>query len=206
MGLLLIILAVVFQALAYYKYFLKTWKSTIAPNKWSWLIWSITTAIETWTYHEVSSDWFKTTVFLFSSVCCLVTSILIWKKSKWRPLHWKKDLDGSHDRYEIISITVCLLSIPAWFHSAWWAHVITLTSLVIAFLPTYKNAWENYTQEDTPSWTLWSIGDLLQIGVVTYYFIDMKELPYAVLEFLCHLLVALIVLQRKMRFKKHMLA
>ncbi len=202
MGILLISLAVVFQALAYYKYFLKTWKSTITPNKWSWLIWSVTTTIETGTYHAVADDWFKTTVFFFSAVLCLITSILIWKKSKWQRLRWKKDIDGSHDRYEIISVAICFLSIPAWFYSAWWAHLITLGSLVIAFLPTYRSAWNDFRQENTPSWILWSIGDLLQIAVIVYYFRDVKDLPYAVLEFLCHLLVALIVKYQMRRFKK----
>ena len=179
----------------YYTYFRKITKNSITPNRWSWLIWSFATLLETITYDAVSDDVVKTIIFYISSVACILITIKIWRKAQWkRPDDWS----------EICSVVASFAAILIWiiFHQAWWAHAILLVSLPIAFIPTYKDAWANYTSEDTIAWLLWSIGDLLAIGLVVSRLQTAHEIPYAIAEFICHIIVVIIVTQRKLKVKQ----
>jgi len=70
-------------------------------------------------------------------------------------------------------------------------------AIPIAFLPTYKNALNNYENENSKAWLLWSISDLLMIVIIVIRLKAFKELPYAVVEFVCHFSVFVIIFYKQ---------
>ncbi len=187
--------AAIFAILGYRNYFKKISSNEIQPNRWSWLIWSFATILETITYDAVSEDPIKSIIFYIASVSCVIITIKIWNKSAR-----KKPDDAS----EIFSVVMCLVAVIIWvsFNSAWWAHLVLLVSLPIAFIPTYKDAWKNYKSENCAAWWLWSIGDLFALLLILLRFDKAQEVPYAVIEFVCHaLVVAIVVMRMRMKMK-----
>ena len=181
MSYLLLLASAGFGVAAYSFYFKDTVSAEIKPNRWSWLIWSITTAVESVTYHEVSGDWMKSTVFFLSAVCCGVVTARIWTKSKWQTPDWS----------EVVSIVASLGALGIWFkyRDVLGAHYLVVGALPIAFFPTWKEAWKDFGKEFTWAWPLWTIGDFFAILLILSRFEKREELPYAVMECLCHLVV-----------------
>lgn len=185
----LTIFASIFSVYGYYTYYSDLNRKQIKPNRWSWLIWSFATSLETITYNEISGDIVKVLVFSISCLSCLVITLAVWKKSIWEKPDWT----------EIFSVSTCFIALILWlvFNSALWAHVILLVSLPIAFIPTYRSAYEDYKTENSKAWLFWTIGDILIIGLVLFRLSKNEELGYAMIEFICHALVLLIVFFRK---------
>ena len=63
----MLVAAIVFIVAAYAEYFRDIKNEVIAPNRWSWLIWSAATAVEAFTYEAVSEDWMKSVIFFISA-------------------------------------------------------------------------------------------------------------------------------------------
>lgn len=190
----LFIAAAVCSFLGYKTYYRKIQKTSIHPNRWSWLIWSAATLFETVTYSNVSDDWYKSIIFYFSSIACIVVTIKIWRHSVWQNPTWT----------ETFTIAACVAAPVIWYlyASAWWAHVILLVALPIAFIPTWMDAWKDYKTENTSAWLLWASGDVLVILFIWMRIEEEKEWPYAVMEFVCHGITTGIVAYKKISFKR----
>ncbi len=72
-----------------------------------------------------------------------------------------------------------------------------LAVIPVSFLPTYRSAWVDYRREDSPSWALWTIGDMLAMAYVWVRHDNVQELPYAAVEMLCHAGVWLLIRRRR---------
>lgn len=180
----------IFGIWAYAVYFRKILKhsenggegsESFKPNRWSWLIWSVATAVESFTYEELSGDPFKSALFFISAGCCVVITTLIWTKSVWAMPDWTEIL------CTVASIAAIIVYVV--FKEAFWAHFIAIAALPIAFIPTYRDAWLDWKSENTPSWMLWTIGDIATLSFVVMRLDKGEELPYAIIEMLCHGLV-----------------
>lgn len=171
-------LSTVFGVAAYVVYFQDTRKSTIRPNRWSWLIWAFTTAVEVATFQAVSNDTVTSAIFYVSALACGIITILIWRKSRWEWPSWT----------EVVCVLLNIAAIVVWlgFHQEWWAHVIALIAVPISFIPTYAHAWKDWSRENSPSWVLWTIGDALALLYVADRMQSLEELPYAGIETLSH--------------------
>lgn len=181
--------------LGYVYYFFDVKGSHIKSNKWSWLIWSFTMLIETLTFNEISKDFWKSGIFFISTACCVVVSTLIWSKSKWQKPHWT----------EFVCVSVSIVSAVLWlvFNLTVWAHLIVVISLPIAFIPTYRDAWNNFKHEDTPSWLLWVLGDFFALLLIIFRYEKFEDLPYIIAEFLSHFFVWFIVFYKKELSEKY---
>jgi len=133
----------------------------------------------------VSEGRIKSSIFYISALCCVVLTIKIWSGSTWQRPKWN----------EIACLIASLTAVIVWviFKQNTLAHFIAVGALPIAFIPTWKDAWDDWRKEDSASWALWSIGDMLAIAVVLSDLKSREELPYAVMEFICHAGVWLIV-------------
>ncbi|MBX4199253.1 hypothetical protein KW800_03235 [Candidatus Parcubacteria bacterium] len=189
MGLLLLFASASIGVVAYSFYFNDTRGSEISPNRWSWLIWSITTLVEALTYREISGDPMEYAVFLVSAACCSVVTTLIWTKSKWQIPDWT----------EVVSLVVSIAAVVVWigFCETVWAHYLTVGALPVAFWPTWRDSWKNYDLENSRAWGLWSIGDFVVIILVLTRIKDTAELPLAITEFACHVITWGIVTHKR---------
>lgn len=170
-----------FGTLAYRRYWLDIGNKEIQPNRWSWLVWSVTTMVEASTYFANNLDWLEAVPFFVSGFACVVVTITIWHKAKFE---WP-------DPVEAVCVLAATAATILWlcFHLTWWAHVIVILAVPVAFWPTWQKAWHCPKNEQTPAWMLWTIGDALALVVVLMRmdsWSDWQELPYAVVELACH--------------------
>jgi uncharacterized membrane protein len=168
-------------------------KESVAPNRWSWLIWSFTTAVEALTYDAANDGGLKSLIFYISAFCCIALAVKIWSQSVWKRVEWN----------EALCLIASMISLVIWlvFKQTEIAHFIAVGTLPIAFIPTWIAAWRHWQHEDSKSWILWSIGDFLAIMTILSNLKSDTELPYAVMEFVCHGAVAAIVIFRRWREK-----
>lgn len=170
---------------AYIIYLRNTTRAMLIPNRWSWLIWTITTVMEVVTFQGVSGNFITTAVFGFSVVACLAVTLAIWTKGRWSA--------------PTLTEVLCLLAsaVSLWLivsvKDAWLAHLIMLAAVPIAFVPTVRSALRNPYSEDTSAWVLWTISDLLALAYVFERMHSWQELPYPAIEALSHGLVWVVV-------------
>ena len=175
---------------AYIVYFFAALKSII-PNRWSWLIWSAATAAEAITYNALNPNELQSVILGVAAVSTAAITLKIWTKSVWlRPT-----------QTELVSVVICATAIALWvvFKLTWWAHILVVVAVPIAFIPTWKDAWASPNKESYLPWLLWSIGDGLTVLLTTIHLRNpFEELLYTVVEFLSHLTVfAIVILKRK---------
>ena len=191
MVIILIILAAIISTFAYIIYYNDIKQSSISPNRFSWIIWSISTFLEALTYDIVTNDILKSICFYTSAICCILITIKIWTTSKWAKPNWT----------EKISLAFCFLALLVWitFNSILITHLLLLLAIPIAFIPTYKNAQNDFHSENSRAWLLWSISDILVVLIIIIRLKATVELPYALIEFGCHLSVFLILIVNKLK-------
>lgn len=191
MMVLLTVAASILTIIAYYLYYTDLKKAVISPNHFSWIVWSLSVSLETITYNMVSGDLIKTLCFSVSSLACIIITVKIWTVSIWvKPT-----------RIEKLTVLFCVLSLIAWAFStsAWMAHLLLLLALPVAFIPTIKSVHGNYTNENSKAWLLWSIADLLVLSIVIIRYRSYVELPYAIMEFICHSGIFLLIFYKRMK-------
>jgi|CXWL01.1.fsa_nt_gi hypothetical protein len=176
---LILLVAILVSICAYVNYYKDIRNDKIAPNRWSWLIWSATTAVEALTYDAVSSDLMKAAIFFVSAISCFILTIQIWHKAKWQKPNWA----------EITSVVSAMVSVILWqfFQLTLWAHLLVVFAVPIAFVPTWMNAWKNPEEENSSAWGLWTLSDLFTLVVIISRLDHVEELPYIIVEFSCHL-------------------
>ena len=185
----LLFISVLLTLGAYGEYYRDTAAAAIQPNRWSWLIWSAGTGMEVATFQGVSGDFATTSVFVGSAVACCFITALIWRRGSWQPA----------SATELACVAATVLALVAWFafQDYWWAHVIMLAAIPISFLPTYRSAWQNPAREASPSWMLWTLGDLFALAYVLMRYDSARELPYAIIEAIAHAGVWFVLLRRR---------
>lgn len=162
---------------AFYWFALK--RELVRPNRFSWLIWSAVTTVEALTYQAVNEGLVQNLIFMVSAASCLFLTIAIWRDSSGaRP-----------SRTEIFSMAVALVALVLWigFNSTVWAHLLVVAAVPISFLPTWISAGEDKRREMSPAWGFWALGDLAALLLVVRAGVsDPMELPYVVVELVCH--------------------
>ena len=185
---ILTIIASLITIVAFVIYYFDIRKQSIVPSRFSWIIWSMTASLETLTYTYISDDKLKSVCFITSSLCCVLITAKIWTSSDRKVPNWAEG-----------SLAFCMVSLTIWllFKSPFFAHMLMLIAIPIAFLPTYKNALNNFENENSNAWLLWSISDLLMIVIIMIRLKAFKELPYVVVEFVCHFSVFVIIFYKQ---------
>ena len=170
--------AIAFSLAAYIQYFRDTANGIVAPNRWSWLIWSIATTVEALTYVAISGDWVKSAVFFIAAFSCIGITVLIWTKARWE----------TPSLTEIVCVVASGLALILWlqFQFTLFAHLLMVLSVPIAFIPTWRSALTNPSNERSRAWGLWSFADLLTLIVILLRLTAVEELPFIIVEFASH--------------------
>lgn len=191
----LLITAGALQIVGYLRYFQSILKHQITPNRWSWLIWAVTITLETITYNAITEDIYKSVIFFISAGSCIAVASLLWARARWQ----------KPNATEIFCIIASVVVMFIWFKydSALWAHILMTMLVPVAFLPTYIDTWKEYSREDVYAWILWTIGDILALIIILYRLDHLREIPYAIIETLCHGVVwAMIMIRRYHHHRK----
>jgi hypothetical protein len=194
MKLLLLTCSLIFGIIAYAQYFKDTIKESIQPNRWSWLIWSVSTLVEALTYGATSGDFLKAFIFYTSAACCLIVTSLIWLRSTWQKPSWTE--------FFCVFISIFALILWLYFRLTVWAHLLTVIALPVGFIPTWQSAWKNFLHENSLSWLYWTVGDFLAVAFVLSRLSKNIELPFVIMEALCQGAVLTIIILRKRKARK----
>ncbi len=175
----MLLMAAVSSIAAYVTYFRDIRRDTIRPNRWSWLVWSVATSVEAATYEALNTDIIKSAIFFLSGLSCIVITALIWKRARWEKPNWT----------EIVSTVTSMIALVLWlvYKETFWAHVLVIIAVPIAFFPTWEGAKSGH--ENSRAWLLWSVGDLATLAVILLRIEAAEALPYIVVEATCHISV-----------------
>ncbi|WP_228275215.1 SET domain-containing protein [Stakelama tenebrarum] len=149
------------------------------PNRASWLIWSVGTAMEAVTYAALNPGLLQGWIFAVSALACIAVVLGIWRQSEW----------AAPTTTELVCIAASLSALAVWlvFRNALWAHLLVVAAVPISFWPTWASAWQDASRERSPAWGLWTFGDLATLLVaVRGPNPGVDELLYIVVELLCH--------------------
>jgi hypothetical protein len=185
---ILTIVASLISIAAYVIYYFDLKKHSIIPSRFSWIIWSLAASLETLTYSYISEDKLKSVCFVTSSLCCVFITLRMWKSS-----------DRKVPNRAETSLTFCTIALVMWLvlQSPFLAHILLLIAIPVVFVPTYKSALSNFKNENSKAWILWSVSDLLTIIIIVSRLEDARELPYAIVEFVCHFTLVAIVFYKQ---------
>lgn len=160
-------------------------RQLVRPNRSSWLIWSAVTTIEALTYQAVNEGLLQNIIFFVNAASCLFITFAIWRQSSWsRP-----------SAVELFCMSLSLGSMVLWlvFHEQVWAHLVVVAAVPIGFLPTWASAIQDKRRELSPAWGFWTLADLSTLLLVVGSGGGNLELPYIIVELVCHGLVWLII-------------
>lgn len=179
-------MAILSNLTAYAFYYRDLRKESITPDRWSWLIWGLSSAVEALTYQALNGDIFKSIVFMLSATVCILITISIWVHAKWKSPDW----------VEISCTIASLSSLALWliFNQTFWAHILVILAVPIAFLPTWKGALNG--REHSLAWGIWTISDIATLAIILMRFESIDEMPYMIIELACHATVWLIIFWR----------
>ena len=158
----------------------------VEPNRASWLIWSAATGVEAATYAAVNRHAPQAWVFGLSAIACVVVTLSMWGRSRWRR---PTPVEG-------LCMTAALLAILLWlvFREAFWAHMLVVAAVPVSFWPTWESVWADRKRERSPAWGLWTVGDLATLLVATRTDgSGVGGYTYILVELLCHASVWLMV-------------
>ncbi|MBX3594002.1 SET domain-containing protein [Sphingomonas sp.] len=164
---------------AYGAYLLGLRRQIVQPNRASWLIWSASATAEALTYQAVNPGALQGWVFLLSAACCAVVTIALWRRSSWAP----------PTMIESVCIAACLIALVIWiaFREAFWAHMLVVAAVPVSFWPTWASVWKDRRRERSPSWGLWTLGDLATLIVATRTGGNgVDQYAYIFVELACH--------------------
>lgn len=171
--------ALFFTMTAYALYWFGMRKKLVRPNRFSWLIWGTVMAVEALTYQAVNEGMIQNLIFLMSAASCLFITLAIWRDGAW----------AKPSRAEILSMAIAFAGLVLWivFQAERWAHILLVAAVPISFIPTWVSAREDPRREMSPAWGLWTLGDFATLMLIVRSGVqDPLELPYIVVEFLCH--------------------
>lgn len=176
---ILLATAMTFSLAGYATYLVGLRRHLVEPNRASWLIWSVATGVEAATYAAINPGAPQGWVFAASAVACLVVTLVMWRRSRWR----------RPTALETLCMGVALVAIALWlaFHQAFWAHMLVVAAVPISFWPTWASVWEDVRRERSPAWGLWTLGDLATLLVASRVGGNAPaEYAYILVELGCH--------------------
>lgn len=181
----LAILAGILQLVAFGIYNKQIFKNQSAPNKSTWTLWVFLTVLNCTSYFFMTMDWAKSFLPIASSLACILTFFFALIKGKF------SKIDGYDAGALLIGVGAGLIW---WFYkSALYGNIILQFSVLISFIPTYKDVWRNSSAEKAPPWYIWTSGYAFSISVVIMRWEDQwQDLVYPINCLFLHLGIALL--------------
>lgn len=181
------------QFVGYFIYVRDVVRSHIKPNPASWLIWSYGNALVCLSYIFLNQR-FALSIEILPIVCgvaCIVSGIIFLFIGKFRPI------EGFEKKVVIFDLLVVLIwALDEFFGfrimSLFTLHVLLLVSTVVAFIPVYKDVFEDPSVERPRAWIIWAVAYLILLIVSFMERGDIFTILYPALYAMLHGLVAVL--------------
>jgi len=179
-------IAVCLGLAAYIIYILSTLKNKIKPHAFSWLLWTLTTAV-VFTAQVMKGGGAGSWSTGFTCTVCLAIGIISLFK-----------YDKAYSRSDIIFISVALLALLPWFFTKNpTASVVLIASIdVLGYGPTLRKSYYYPDEEKAISFGLNSIKHLVSFLALQNYIVATWIYPASQI-FMNGLVVVLILIRRK---------
>ena len=179
-------IAVIITFIAFYPYLKAILSNKIKPHFFSWIIWGVTTLIAF--LGQVSGNGGVGTISM--GISSIITFYIAY-------LTFRRRGDLSVRTVDWVYLILAAFSIPVWIitNDPLWAVVIMTGIDLLGFGPTFRNAYENPSNEDPIFYLIFTFRNLLAIYALETYSVTTILFPAAIS--IAGVFVAVIVLARK---------
>ncbi len=163
------ILAGLFSLAGYIPYAMKIMKGDAKPERYSWLIWTLSSTLVATSYYAVGARTTAWVPFAYVIGSAAITAMAFYYRGQ---LGW--------GLLEKISLGVALVSSIRWMFSS-NALLVLLLNLGLSFVSYVRTirilANDKNHQEDVSGWMLYFIGAALNLAIVPYWNPEIAALP-----------------------------
>ena len=187
-GLILAASALILVAFVQYNHGIFTGKNS--PAIVSWALFSFITILNGLTFLGVSSNWVLSMAVFTDAFICVATLLFAL-------FHKNKNLE--FDPIDTWAFILGLVAIIAWrVSSVTYGNWIVQVAYIIAFVPSYRNAWKNPANEPLIPWLIWTVAftlNILAVGLSPVLTVTMFVTP--VVDLANHVAMSLLALRKK---------
>jgi len=162
-GIILGIAAALLNIYGFWIYNKSVFYSKNNPNATTWLVWSVLSVINTWSYLKGTGDWVITLQFFTGLIGCIVTFVFCWVTGKFE----------KPDKTEQKILVACAISLMVLFSgNVTHANYITLFAFTISWWATIRKVWRDPNIETSLPWLIWSAVFWMQLNNAIQRFDD----------------------------------
>jgi hypothetical protein len=134
-------------------------KDNTRPNIVTWGLFVLITFINATSYFSMTGDLVKSVLAFTDLFVCTIITLLILHKGYYSKLNIAEKL----------VIVFAFVSVIAWvlLRSATFANLLLQPAYILAFVPTYLNAYKNPKTERALPWFLWALSFVFSIIVIS---------------------------------------
>lgn len=163
----------------------------IKPEPMSWLIWTIGSFVDLFSYSLLSGDLVKDILPFVCSVACVWIFVDQWRRRRWK-------LEKiTREGFSMLSIDASASVIGLMTMSALVANISYQVGTVASFIPILRATDKDPTRERFLPWLLWSTAYGLQVILVAIRWEKWGDLVYPVVGFILSVIMAVITNRRR---------
>ena len=126
------------------------------PAFTAWAVFSVITFVNCLTYLGWTATWINIMLLFTDFIICFFTSIFILIRIGWKVhIDWKDKL--------VVAISLAAILLWVIYNAAAYGNLFNQIAYSVAFIPTYRNVWNNPRNEPTRVWFVWTIAFVLNI-------------------------------------------
>ena len=178
----------ILQFIGYCVYALNVSKDRIKPNPASWLIWSYGNILVCLSYIFLVEWNFTFAAEILPIVCsisCVIMALYFTYIGKFRPLlSFEKKIIFFFLFVTLIWISSEFLGLTILSVNS--IHILLLVSAAVAFIPIYKEVFDDPSAEHPHAWFIWAFAYLVLLVIVLVEGGDLESILYPVLYAVLH--------------------
>lgn len=169
-------------------------KGNTKPSIVSWSLFTLITLINSTSYIFMTGDAIKSVLAFTDFFACAVITCFILSKGYYSKLNIVEKL--------VIAFSAASILAWAFLQSATFANLLLQPGYILAFVPTYLNAYKNPSTERALPWFLWAFSFVLSIIVVAMRWEGAwQDLVNYSIAFFLHFGVGLLALRKVLKQK-----
>lgn len=176
------------QIIGFWTYNRKMLIGVTKPVKTTLALWSFISILNMLSFTSISNDPAKDFISIVSGALCVLTFLLAWRSGKLQKL-------GGEERFVLLIGIIAALIWYAW-KSAAYANAVLQVSVLISFLPLYKQIWQNPKSEHPTPWYFFSGAYACATLGVVLNWNSAWELAYPMSGLILHSAVLLMIFRK----------